>query len=43
MRFGSRAGVSPKWFDTHRTDVAGGALLVAVLVFIAILVKIARE
>lgn len=43
MRFGTRAGVSPKWFDMHRTDVAGGALLVAVIVFLAIFVKIARE
>lgn len=43
MRFGTRVGLSPAWFDTHRTDVAGAAMLVAVIVFILIFVKIARE
>lgn len=36
MRYGTRAGMSPTWFNAHRTDVAGAAMLVCVLLFAAV-------
>ncbi len=36
MRYGSHAGLSPTWFNSHRTDVAGAAMLVFALIFAAI-------
>lgn len=43
MRGLSRAGMSPEWFNSHRTDAAGVAMLAAALVFLFIFVKIQRD
>jgi hypothetical protein len=34
---------SPSWFDMSRTDAAGIALLVAVVVFLIVLIKALRD
>lgn len=44
MRFSFRTmGAAPGWFDSHRTDLVGLAVLAAVIVFIVLFVKIGRE
>ena len=43
MRYGGRAGMSPAFFNMSRTDLAGIALLAAVIVFLIVAVKILRE
>jgi len=43
MRLGARSGVSSALFNMSRTDMAGIAMLVAVLVFLAVAVSILRE
>jgi hypothetical protein len=43
MRYGNRAGMSPEFFNMSRTDLAGIALLVAVVVFLAVAIKVLRE
>ena len=44
MRMGRGAGMlSPAWFNSHRTDLAGFAMLAAVLVLLALLVRANRN
>ncbi len=43
MRFGARGNVSPSWFDSHRTDVAGAAMLIGVLLLIALIAAALRD
>jgi hypothetical protein len=44
MRFLARgANVQYSWFDSHKTDLAGLAVLVAFVLLIALFVKLARE
>jgi len=42
VRFGSRVGVNPAFFNMSRTDAAGAAILAAALVFAFLLLKILR-
>jgi hypothetical protein len=35
--------LSPAWFDSHRTDLAGIAMLAAVIVLIALFFKVLRD
>lgn len=43
MRFGTRGNFSPDWFNSHRTDVAGAAMLAFAVLFIALVVKRLRD
>ncbi len=43
MRTGSGEGMSPELFNMSRTDLAGAAMLLAVIVFLAVAIKILRE
>jgi hypothetical protein len=43
MRYGTRAGMSPAFFNMSRTDAAGIAMLVAVVVFVAVAIKVLRD
>jgi len=43
MRGLSRYGMSPAWFNSHRTDMAGFMLLGAVLLLLFLLVKAQGE
>jgi hypothetical protein len=44
MRWGARgAMLSPSWFDSHKTDIAGLALLGAVVLFLILFVKVLRD
>lgn len=44
MRMAARGmGMPFAWFDTHRSDLAGLAILAAVVVLLVLFVKLARE
>ncbi|MFI5344835.1 MAG: hypothetical protein ACHQ51_00525 [Elusimicrobiota bacterium] len=45
MRFGSRGSgmLSPSWFNSHRTDLAGLAMLAAVVLFLILFLKALRD
>jgi hypothetical protein len=45
MRFGSRGTgmLSPAWFDSHRTDLAGFAMLAAVVLLLGLFFKVLRD
>lgn len=43
MRWGAKGGMSPGIFDMPRTDLAGLAMLAAVVVFLAILYLATRD
>jgi hypothetical protein len=43
MRYGTRAGMSPGFFNMSRTDAAGIAILAAVLVFVVVVIAVLRD
>ena len=45
MRSGARGMgmLSPAWFNSHRTDLAGLAMLAGVILLLAVLVKLQRD